>query len=172
LATDLESARAQIDPDRLRSLPTVCIVKLSEIISRGVAHVYETKFDLKSVELRILLHLGRDEALTGTEISRRTNVDKGWISRSLEAMMRRGLVVRSQHASDNRITLISLTEQGHELLDTIAPFAIARNDRLLAGFNRREVVALLEALSERATEMLEEDIAHERASREDGHASV
>lgn len=132
---------------------TVRIVQLAELISRGASQVFEERFGVKNTELRILVHLGR-EALPVNELARRTHVDKGWISRSLRGLEKRGLVARTRHPTDSRASLVSLTPQGEALVRRFAPVAAARNRRLLAGLDEAEVARLFDALMLRAEDIV------------------
>jgi DNA-binding MarR family transcriptional regulator len=132
---------------------TVRLVQLAEVISRGAAQVFEARFGVKNTELRILVRLAGRSGLAVNELARRTRVDKAWISRSLRALERRGLVRRSVHPSDTRASLIALTAEGEALVAKVAPVARARNARLLAGLDEAQVYALLDALLERAEDL-------------------
>ncbi len=133
---------------------TVRIVQLAEIISRGASEVFERRFGVKNTELRILVHLGGQPSLAVNELARRTRVDKGWISRSLRGLERRGLVSRSAHPGDSRATLVSLTKTGRALVERFAPVAAARNRRLLEGLDPGEVDRVLDGLMARAEDIL------------------
>ena len=133
---------------------TVRIVQLAEIIARGASQVFETRFGVKNTELRILVQLGGKQGLAVNELARRTRIDKGWISRSLRGLERRGLIERTSHPTDSRASLVSLTARGDELVRGFAPVAQARNQRLLAGLDEAEVFALLDALFARAEDIL------------------
>ncbi len=135
-------------------LVTVRVVQLAEIISRGASQVFEQRFGVKNTELRILVQLNGRPGLTVNELGRRTRIDKGWISRSLRGLERRGLVQRTAHPTDSRASLVSLTENGNELVRDFAPVAQARNQRLLAGLDETEVYGLLDALFLRAEDIL------------------
>ncbi len=139
---------------------TVRIVQLAEIISRGAAQVFEKRFGVKNTELRILVHLGGREPLAVNELARRTHVDKGWISRSLLGLERRGLVGRMPHPTDTRASLVFLTPEGEALVASFAPVAAARNRRLLAGLDEAEVYRVLDGLLMRAEDILEHPDAH------------
>jgi DNA-binding MarR family transcriptional regulator len=132
---------------------TVRVVQLAELISRGASQVFEKRFGVKNTELRILVHLGR-EPLPVNELARRTHVDKGWISRSVLALEKRGLVRRTPHPTDSRASLVSLTEDGEALVRSFAPVAAARNRRLLAGLDEQEVYKIFDALTLRAEDIL------------------
>jgi DNA-binding MarR family transcriptional regulator len=128
-------------------------VQLAELISRGASQVFEQRFGVKNTELRILVHLGR-EPLAVNELARRTHVDKGWISRSLRGLEKRGLVARTSHPTDSRASLVSLTPDGEALAARFAPVAAARNRRLLAGLDEAEVARIFDALMLRAEDIL------------------
>ena len=132
---------------------TVRVVQLAELISRGASQVFEKRFGVKNTELRILVHLGR-EPLAINELARWTHVDKGWISRSVLGLEKRGLVVRTPHPTDSRASLVSLTEEGEALVLSFAPVAAARNRRLLAGLDEQEVCRIFDALMLRAEDIL------------------
>ena len=131
---------------------TVRIVQLAEIISRGASEVFEARFGVKNTELRILVHLA-GQPMSVNELGRRTRVDKGWISRSLRAMEKRGMVRRARHPTDGRASVVELTEAGQALVRSFAPVARARNERLLAGLDRAEVHRGLDALLLRAEDI-------------------
>jgi DNA-binding MarR family transcriptional regulator len=154
LSRSTASAKA---PDRadlaMDGFITVRVVQLAELISRGASEVFETRFGVKNTELRILVHLGRGP-LAVNELARRTRVDKAWISRSLRGLEDRGLVARTPHPSDSRASLVSLTEDGEDLVRRIAPVAAARNQRLLAGLDEGEVARMFDALRLRAEDIL------------------
>jgi DNA-binding MarR family transcriptional regulator len=133
---------------------TVRLVLLAEIIARGASEAFASRFGVKNTELRILVQLGGPKPLAVNEIARRTRVDKAWISRSITALERRGLVRREPHPTDTRASLVSLTAQGRQLIEELAPVARARNDRLLEGLDRAEVHRLLDALLTRADDLL------------------
>ncbi len=133
---------------------TVRIVQLAEIIARGASQVFEQRFGVKNTELRILIQLGGKQPLAVNELARRTRVDKGWISRSLRGLEKRGLVQRMDHPTDSRASQVSLTPKGDQLIRDFAPVAAARNQRLLASLEEGEVHRILEGLFSNAERLL------------------
>ncbi len=136
------------------SLVAVKVIQIAEIISRSASQVYEAGYGIRNSELRILLLLGAGERLSVNEISRRAGIDKAWISRSLNIMMEQNMVKRVPHPSDSRKSLISLTEEGEESLRTITPIALARDKRVLAGLNKKEIHRVLDTLRAHAQQLL------------------
>jgi DNA-binding MarR family transcriptional regulator len=167
-----ETSRSDLTRMAMDGFVTVRIVQLAEVISRGAAHVFEKQFGVKNTELRILVQLGGHEPLAVNELSRRTHVDKGWISRSLLGLQRRGLVGRKPHPTDTRASLVYLTPKGEELVASFAPVARARNRRLLEGLNEAEVYRVLDGLMARAEDVLEHPDLGEKADAEPPRAKA
>ena len=144
------------DRDRipLQEYVQVRLVQLGETLARAAATTFETRYHLRHAEIWILAQLGGKEPLAISEISRRTRIDKAWISRSSGALIRRVLVRRTRHPSDSRIALLSLTPKGNELLSRIAPVSRQRHDWLLRGLPKRQVYEFLDALQLRAEALL------------------
>jgi DNA-binding MarR family transcriptional regulator len=88
------------------------------------------------------------ETTTG-DLARRLNLDKSTLSRSIDGLVRRGLVRRTTHEHDRRFLPLTLTTQGRRLCDEIN----RRNDRQYERVLRRipqpdrgELIRLFEVL--------------------------
>jgi len=141
--------------DALIRLVTVRIVRLAELILRTGSLTFKDRFGVKNTDLRILVMLGAHQPISVNEVSRRTHIDKAWISRSLLGLLRRKLVTKTVHPTDSRAALLSLTKAGEELLRQIAPVSIAYQRELLRGFRSRDMERVLEILCDRAEDMLQ-----------------
>jgi len=152
--------------DTLIRLVSVRIVRLSEMILRIGSMAFGERFGIKTTELRILVMLGAFQPISVNEVSRRTHIDKAWISRSLRGLLRRKLITKTAHPSDSRAAMLSLTKKGEALLREIAPVAQEYQRQLLQGQRPRDVERVLDLLSARAEEMfraaLEEKPAKKR----------
>lgn len=141
--------------DALIRLVSVRIVRLSEMILRIGTLTFKERFGVKPTDLRILVMLGAYQPISVNEVSRRTHIDKAWISRSLRGLMRRDLIAKTSHPSDNRASLLSLTSQGEALLREIAPVAQEYQRQLVQGQRLQDVERSLDLLSARAEEMFQ-----------------
>jgi DNA-binding MarR family transcriptional regulator len=141
--------------DKLIRLVSVRIVRLSELILRIGTLTFKNRFGVKPTDLRILVMLGAYQPISVNEVSRRTHIDKAWISRSLAGLLRRKLIKRTAHPSDSRASLLSLTKKGEALLREIAPVAEEYQRQLLQGQRTRDVERVLDLLSARAEEMFQ-----------------
>ncbi len=136
-------------------LVSVRIVRLSELILRIGTIAFKDRFGVKPTDLRILVMLGAYQPISVNEVSRRTHIDKAWISRSLRGLLRRKLITKTSHPSDSRASLLSLTNKGEALLREIAPVAEEYQRQLLQGQRARDVERVLDLLSARAEEMFQ-----------------
>jgi DNA-binding MarR family transcriptional regulator len=148
--------------DALIRLVSVRIVRLSEVILRIGTLTFKNRFGVKSTDLRILVMLGAYQPISVNEVSRRAHIDKAWISRSLRGLMRRKLVAKTAHPSDNRASLLSLTGQGEKLLREITPVAQEYQRQLLQGQRLQDVERVLDLLSARAEEMFQASMRQNR----------
>jgi DNA-binding MarR family transcriptional regulator len=144
--------------DALIRLVSVRIVRLSELILRIGTLTFKDRYGVKPTDLRILVMLGAYQPISVNEVSRRTHIDKAWISRSLRGLLHRKLIKRTAHPSDSRASSLSLTKQGEALLREIAPVADQLQRELLQGQRTRDVERVLELLSVRAEEMFQRAI--------------
>lgn len=141
--------------DTLIRLVSVRVVRLADLILRIGTSAFKDRFGVKPTHLRILVILGAFQPISVNEVSRRTHIDKAWISRSLKGLMRRKLVTRTAHPHDSRASLLSLTKKGEALLREIAPVAEEYQRQLLEGQRARDVERVLDLLSARAEEMFQ-----------------
>lgn len=144
------------EAETLKDHIAVRIVRVSEALSRIATRRIEARWGLKNTDLRVLNILDGSEALTIAEISRRTHVDKAWISRTVRDLDERGLVSRGPHAGDARLTLIALTHRGRELLEEVRPHALKNEARLLAGVDGKLLKAMLDRVEANAERILAE----------------
>lgn len=68
--------------------------------------------DTPSTQCHILTELDRSGPLTFAELVRRLNIDKGWVSRTVESMTQEGLLAKEPKPTDKRTIIVSLTEAG------------------------------------------------------------
>ncbi len=139
----------------LDALVPIRLVRLAELMSRLSTQVFETRYGVRNIELRILGVIGGRGSLTVNELARRAQVDKGWISRSLTPMEKRGLLRREDHPTNRRQTVVALTAEGEAVLAQISALAIARNEQLLEGLDPAVVNGVIDELMARTVAELD-----------------
>ncbi len=89
--------------------------------------------------LRALADMGQVELL---ELSRRCMIQPPSLSRTVPALVERGLVFREEHPSDRRRTLVALTDDGMELFRVIAAESVRIYRGLVACIGEEELEEL------------------------------
>ncbi len=102
------------------------------------------KKDMSLAHWRVLLIVRRSGSMSLTEISQQTLIDQPTLSRIVNQMVERDLVIRAQRESDGRFLSISLSEFGNRRFEELAPIAFRNEEELLQGFSGAEVKQLRE----------------------------
>jgi DNA-binding MarR family transcriptional regulator len=100
----------------------------------------EQGFDITPEQCGILNLLREEEGLSQKEIGHVLFKDKPNISRMLDILERKRLILRQ--ATDRRKYSIFLTEEGKEVIDKVLPLKLQLGERLFNGLLAREIEAL------------------------------
>jgi DNA-binding MarR family transcriptional regulator len=148
--------------ETLIQLVSVRVVRLSDLLMRIGKITFEGRFGIKLTELRILIILGAFQSISVNEISRRTHIDKAWISRSLRGLLRRKLIKKTAHPADSRASSLTLTKKGEAMLREIAPVAEDYQRQLLQGQRSGDVERVLDLLAEHAEEIYQHEAPRQK----------
>ncbi|MBM6401043.1 MarR family winged helix-turn-helix transcriptional regulator [Phycicoccus sonneratiae] len=116
------------------------IHRLAAALTPELTAVY-AEFGLGEGEFDVLATLrrhGEPFTLTPGELSERTMVTSGAVSKRLDRLEARGLVARHASAADGRSRPVTLTAAGRELIDRAMTAHAANEARLLAGLPGRD----------------------------------
>lgn len=103
--------------------------------------------------LATLRRQGHPFALTPSELVERTMVTSGAVSKRVDRLAERGLVVRRPRQSDRRSVVVVLTARGRRVIDGAMEEHVANEARLLAGLSPDERAALGTLLASLATSL-------------------
>jgi DNA-binding MarR family transcriptional regulator len=120
--------------------------RLADAMVRMSSHHMSELWNLRHTDLRLMNILEGEEPLTVNQISRNALVDQAWVSRSLRALESVRLVERRRDPQDSRLTLVSLTKRGREILEEFRPYAAWSERLLLQGIDERKLKSLLDQL--------------------------
>jgi DNA-binding MarR family transcriptional regulator len=104
----------------------------SNKVSALIAKAYETRFGLSIPQWRILVILSEGGAISQKGLIERTAMDKVTISRSVGALVGRGLLLKVNRPGDRRIDALSLSEEGLRIVSEVAPVALEFETALIA----------------------------------------
>lgn len=101
---------------------------------------------LTSVQWAPLMIISRGGNPTAASLARDLNTDTGAMTRMLDRLEAKGLLLRSRSATDRRVVELTLTDQGRELTTMIPHHLAAVYNAGLAGFTQDEFVTLKQML--------------------------
>lgn len=109
-----------------------------------------SQYDLTEQQWRILraLHDGEDHALEISELARRCCILLPSISGILKRLENKNLVSRVTDSSDQRRSLISLTDSAHRLMQEVAPHSEQRYAEIEQAFGHERLQSLYHLLAE------------------------
>lgn len=94
-----------------------------------------------------MYYIHTHEIITQRELSLLMHVADSSAARLLDRLERDGMVIRSPHESDRRVTLVRLTENGDALIRKLIPYGDAFNNDLTAGIDQQDLVIFEKVLS-------------------------
>jgi MarR family transcriptional regulator, temperature-dependent positive regulator of motility len=92
----------------------------------------EERFGLSRAEFVVIYSLGLQDGVTASEIAASTAFPKNTLSRAVNRLARLGLIRRSEGALDRRQQNLTLTPDGHAVLDEALPRFVALEAEMLA----------------------------------------
>jgi DNA-binding MarR family transcriptional regulator len=95
----------------------------------------------------VLMFLWARDGMSQAELSRFVAIEPPTMVRTIDRMVRDGLVERRPDSTDARISRIQLTDRGRGLRDELIPKAVAVNERMLARLSASEGRTLLRLLA-------------------------
>ena len=75
-------------------------------------HILDSPYSL--TEVRVLFEIYRDPNSTARKIKDFLQVDEGYLSRTVDKLVKQGLIIRRQSATDARWFLLSLNKKGEK----------------------------------------------------------
>jgi len=138
------------DPELVleRFFPYV-VNRLAETISAELSTIYTREYGLSISQWRVIANLAQHNTLKAQEIVNFTAMEKSMISRAVNALAQRKLIVTKQSDGDNRAKILSLSKAGRTLYESIAPNVLGWEKELLSTLSEKEyqnLMGLLEKL--------------------------
>ncbi|MBM7646553.1 DNA-binding MarR family transcriptional regulator [Scopulibacillus daqui] len=105
-------------------------------------------YDITPEQWTILRYLGGQDGITQKELSQKSGKDQATVTRILDILDRKELIVRQSNASDRRSFLVYLTEEGKALRDTIEPIMQEIYEKVFNGIPEEKLEIFLEVLNQ------------------------
>jgi DNA-binding MarR family transcriptional regulator len=138
------ATRAAAPPDDLplERYITFGLLRLTNRLNRQSMRLVEENGGLKLPEWRCLAFIGRVGRISLNEIAELTSMDRALISRSVQSLVERGLVLVERDTVDRRIVNVAVTAGGRATHARLRPVMEARQRRLLAALGDEDRAAL------------------------------
>ena len=111
-------------------------------VSRAFAAQYAQEFGISIPEWRAIAVLGAFAPLSSNEICQRTAMDKAKVSRAVASLLKRGLIAREVHATDQRLIQLTLSKSGRKVYEGVIPRARAIEAAVTKGLSKVDVAHL------------------------------
>jgi DNA-binding MarR family transcriptional regulator len=133
---------------------TFRITRLSNALRTNLTKRYLEEFDLSLPEWRLLALIARFAPMRFSEVTSRSSMDKGQVSRTLRVMAKKGLTnLRTLRQRGSRSAealaapvMVSITTKGRTLYGSILPVARRRQAEMLLTLSESDRRALYETL--------------------------
>lgn len=104
----------------------------AERVSRDFAEIYRREFGITIPEWRVLAHLAQAGEVSVRDIENRVAMEKSKVSRAASRLEAAGYVAKRANTGDRRLVSLSLTDEGHALMERLIPLALDYQARLQA----------------------------------------
>jgi len=144
-----QHARPELDTSPMEIIGP--LKRLQSMLTLALEPLYEGA-PVTPAELDVLIRLRHArEPVIARQLARELNQSRAAISKTLARLVERGYLSRCANPADRRAALLTLTEAGEEVVDTMFPRQLATEAGALAGLDpaaRRKVTEALTLLME------------------------
>jgi DNA-binding MarR family transcriptional regulator len=115
---------------------------IANLIDAGGSRLFRRAFGIGLGEVRLVYVIGYEGPLTARQASQIIGVDKGAMSRTVAALVRRGFLQVTIDAGDARQRVIQFTPAGKKLHQRVMALALERERQMYAIFSDDELATL------------------------------
>ena len=112
----------------------------------GILHRRLLHSPFSLTEARLIYELAHREATTLGELAAELELDKGYLSRLLQSLERRGILERQVSQNDGRRRLLSLSDAGREAFAVLNARSRAEVEALLQGLSPEDLAQMASAM--------------------------
>lgn len=134
----------------------------SSALRRSQALRLRREFDLSEVEWRTILLIEFMQPVRLRDVAAESAADKAQISRIVTALVKRGLIVRQEYASDARSAFLSLSTSGKDLAARLSQLAAQYEAELRTELGQAGAEQLLRTLALVRDKAMQSALAEER----------
>jgi len=148
---------------RLTSSPAVddlLLQRISLLLATAggmVTRICEGRFGITRREWRMLAFLVKEPGIPPSQLALRAQLDRARTSRAVTSLVAKQLVSRQPKPGDRREAILTVTDKGRQIYDTMLPLAVDINHRLtavLAPHDARRLDRMLDQMQACADDLL------------------
>lgn len=140
-----EKANPTSLPSTTRSLP-IAMLRARETMMAPIRHMLQ-KADVTEQQWRVLRVLAERGTSDPKDLAQEACLLNPSLTRIMQLLEKKGLIVRKGHPSDRRKVLLDVTDEGRALLKEFAPESQAIFARLEEQYGRERIDQLLDLLN-------------------------
>lgn len=123
------------------------IFELLQALHKGISPKFERCAGITPTRFRLLQELFRVSEISQISLQKTLDIDAAAVTRHLRGLEDSGMIARRNNPADNRVTLVTLTDQGREHINSYREEKTRFISELLTGFNEQERTELAEMLT-------------------------
>lgn len=123
------------------------IFELLQALNKGISPKFERCAGISPTRLRLLHELFQVEEISQIALQKEIDIDAAAITRHLKGLEESGMVTRRNNPVDNRVTLVSLTQQGRDKVHSYKEEKKRFISSLLTGFDEQDRKSLVDKLA-------------------------
>lgn len=118
-----------------------------QLLNKQLSPKFERCAGISPSRLHLLMTLFEANEMSQTELQKQVGIDSAAITRHLKQLEASNMVTRRTNPDDNRITLVILTPQGHQQMETYSLEKQIFMNQLFSGFDPEDTQALTALLA-------------------------
>ncbi|GAB6991072.1 MarR family winged helix-turn-helix transcriptional regulator [Paenibacillus pini] len=122
------------------------IFHLLKALNNQISPKFERCTGISSSRYELLYHLYQVDEVNQSTLQKVVKIDSAAITRHLKQLESDGMVVRSKIPSDNRVTLVRLTEEGRKRIVASKKEQVTFVNKMLQDFGKEELDVLSKML--------------------------
>ncbi|MET0311036.1 MAG: MarR family transcriptional regulator [Burkholderiaceae bacterium] len=133
--------------------------RIANEVSLSLHHVYHARWGISVPGWRIITVLAEYAPLAAKEVAEETAMDVVQVTRAVNELFRKRLVLRREDPVDRRRVSLELSAAGHRLYQEVVPYAAHLEQQLLQGLTpaqQEALASLLDTVQANADRLSEE----------------
>jgi DNA-binding MarR family transcriptional regulator len=142
------------------SVDDLLLQRVSQLLATAggmVTRICEGRFGITRREWRMLAFLVKEQGIPPSKLAQRAQLDRARTSRAITSLVGKQLVARAPKPGNRREAILTVTDKGRKVYDTMLPLAVDINHRLAAALAPQDAERLdhmLDQLQACADDML------------------